>query len=616
MAVELGVPGVEDAIEIGRAGFAVVYRATQPAAARTVAVKVLSASVDADWEQRFARECQALGQLSAHPNIVTLLGSGITDGGQGYLILEYCPGGSLASRLQSSGRLGWLEATGITTKLAGALATAHRRGVLHRDLKPENVLMTEYGEPALGDFGIARLSGGWQTSSQVIVASLAHAAPEVLNGQASSPGSDVWSLGSTLCQLLVGHPPFARQGDTPGVMVARILRGVAPQLGASVPDSLRPILGATLNADPEQRPSAEELQEQLHRALSGDGLGAALPPLGDATVWTPAAGAVPGRPPPPPNPPGVAAAAASGPPLAPPSGSVASGGLPPPPPPPTPLPAAGGHHRRRRGLILAAVVLAAVLLSGTAVFLLTRSSSNDAVRTADSSDTASDSSSGTRVIAAPRTPPTVPSTLPSTLPPTTTTPTTGTTPTINPGRLTLCVNDRDPAPATMRSAPNGNATPVVSLAVGTCTIQDAGSGAPQLAVDPATGLAWRQVVEVNRNQLGWVPDEDLKGASGAQKESPADCSYSPLRPGQVYREVESLSTGSHQVLICSNARDGSLVYRGVDVTQTPPLYITLPARVIPGGYEATVKEFRYEVVDHLRVFQGGNLILDEPITGG
>ena len=79
--------------------------------------------------------------------------------------MAYCAKDSLAARLRSAGALPWEEAVGVGVKLAGALETAHRCGILHRDVKPGNVLGSDYGEPELTDFGIAHVPGGFETAS-------------------------------------------------------------------------------------------------------------------------------------------------------------------------------------------------------------------------------------------------------------------------------------------------------------------------------------------------------------------------------------------------------------------------------------------------------------------
>lgn len=90
-------------------------------------------------------------------------------------------------------------------KMAGALAATHEADVLHRDVKPQNVLLSRYGEPALADFGIARLVDSFDaTHTQAFTPH--HAAPEVLEGKPPCVGSDIYSLGSTLYQILAGSP--------------------------------------------------------------------------------------------------------------------------------------------------------------------------------------------------------------------------------------------------------------------------------------------------------------------------------------------------------------------------------------------------------------------------
>lgn len=130
----------------------------------------------------------ALGAVSGHPNIVTVHAAGTTAAGQAHLVMGYERGGSLGDRLQH-GPLPWPEVLDVGIRMADALEVAHRAGVLHRDVKPDNILVGEFGDPKLTDFGIARLTGGPQTTSGRITASVAHAPPEVLSGQRAAPRS-------------------------------------------------------------------------------------------------------------------------------------------------------------------------------------------------------------------------------------------------------------------------------------------------------------------------------------------------------------------------------------------------------------------------------------------
>ncbi len=177
--------GFEDFVEIGRGGFGVVYRAHQPALNRYVAIKFLAASLSSTGRERLSREALAMGALSGHPNIVAVVDVGIPVEGTPYLIMPYLARGSLADTMAASGPQPWPEVVRIGVKLAGALESAHRLGILHRDVKPGNILVSDFGEPQLADFGLARVSGGFETTSRHITASVAHAAPEILEGRAA-----------------------------------------------------------------------------------------------------------------------------------------------------------------------------------------------------------------------------------------------------------------------------------------------------------------------------------------------------------------------------------------------------------------------------------------------
>ncbi len=267
---ELEIEGLTDPIEIGEGGFATVFKATQPAFGRTVAVKVLATlSLDDAARERFERECRSMGSLSEHPNIVTVYGAGFTESGRPYLLMAYLPGGSLQERIDDDGPLPWEEATLYGVHLAGALETAHRAGIVHRDIQPGNVLMSSFGDAELTDFGIARIAGGHETRSALVTASFAHAPPEVIDGQKPAVAGDVYSLGSTMYELIAGVPAFESPEDESLVpMLRRVLSEPPPDLRErGVPDAVAAVIEKAMAKKPEDRQlSAVALGKELQDA--------------------------------------------------------------------------------------------------------------------------------------------------------------------------------------------------------------------------------------------------------------------------------------------------------------------------------------------------------------
>jgi non-specific serine/threonine protein kinase len=266
VVTELSAAGFSYAEEVGRGGFGIVYRCTQTALDRTVAVKVLTAKLDENRE-RFMREQRAMGRLTGHPNIVGVLQVGETDSGYPYLVMQYHRQGSLEVRIHRSGPLPLDEVVRLGVKMAGALDTAHQRGILHRDVKPANVLLTDYGEPALCDFGIAHISGAFKTAAGTFTGSPAFTAPEVLSGDPPSQSSDVYGLGATLFAALTGHAAFERRsGEQMVAQFLRIASESAPDLRETgIPDDICTVVERAMSHDPDDRPSAASLGEEIQR---------------------------------------------------------------------------------------------------------------------------------------------------------------------------------------------------------------------------------------------------------------------------------------------------------------------------------------------------------------
>jgi len=292
--VELGIRGVEDAVEIGRGGFAVVYRAFQPAFERFVAVKVLDISaVDAAAQGSFQRECRAIGKLSGRPNILTVHEAGLTETGRPYLVMALAKE-SLEDSLDRRGSIPVPEVVEIGLKVGGALEFAHRAGILHRDVKPANILISEDGEPQLADFGIARVASATLLSGSGLAFTPTHAPPEAVEGKPPTAAADVYSLASTLFNLIAGHAAFVEDpDDSLFVVLARVGTAPVPDLRPrGVPDPLCRVIENGMAKDPGERPpSAAAFTAALEAARQPAGVGAGLGAGDDSPPTSQSAGA-------------------------------------------------------------------------------------------------------------------------------------------------------------------------------------------------------------------------------------------------------------------------------------------------------------------------------------
>jgi hypothetical protein len=268
------LPGYANISEIATGTFATVYRATELGTGRPVALKVLRvADTSRQMVEVFDQELEALSLLSNHPNVTTLYRTFITPEGRPVLVLELCKG-SLAQRVRQNGPMSAQEVVQVGVKIAGALETAHRAGLLHRDMKPQNILVSEFDEPVLADFGVAALQVAAQSTEGVFGFTTLHAPPEALEGQPLSPAADIYGLASSMYQLLFGRGPFAAfDGEAPASVILRILRDPAPRPpAAEVPIALADLLEGALAKDPARRPqSAGAFAESLREveALAG-----------------------------------------------------------------------------------------------------------------------------------------------------------------------------------------------------------------------------------------------------------------------------------------------------------------------------------------------------------
>jgi serine/threonine protein kinase/N-acetylneuraminic acid mutarotase len=275
IAAELAAAGFEDARQVARGGAGVIYRCYETALGRNVAVKVLPSHMDEDSRERFLREGYAMGGLSGHPNIVNILRVGVTASNRPYIVMPYHAADSLAVRLRREGPVPWPEALRIGVKLCGALETAHRAGTLHRDIKPANILINDYGEPQLSDFGIAHIEGGYETATGFFSGTIDYTAPEVMTGNPATVAADMYSLGATIYALIAGNAAHERRKGED--LIAQYLRisttGVPDMRPDGIPDAVCLAIERAMSLDPADRPAtAEQFGRELQGAQRLNGL--------------------------------------------------------------------------------------------------------------------------------------------------------------------------------------------------------------------------------------------------------------------------------------------------------------------------------------------------------
>src|SRR5436305_2496843 len=175
---------------------------------RKVALKLLYGrfAQDPDFVERFGREAQAAAGLQ-HPNVVGVYDRGSFDDTY-YIAMEYLSGRSLKQLIRQEAPLDPVRAIDVTIQILRAARFAHRRGVIHRDLKPHNVIIDDSGHAKVTDFGIARAGPSDRTETRSIMGTAQYLSPEQAQGHAVSPGSDLYSIGVVLYELLTGRVPF------------------------------------------------------------------------------------------------------------------------------------------------------------------------------------------------------------------------------------------------------------------------------------------------------------------------------------------------------------------------------------------------------------------------
>jgi serine/threonine-protein kinase len=286
---------------IGRGGMGDIYRATDEALGRAVAVKVLGEHYahDESVRERFSREALAAARLSGRPHVITIFDVGEWEG-RPYIVMEYLGGGSLDDAIRKRGgvepgqAVEWLEQAGV------ALDAAHAEGVVHRDVKPANLLLDRDANVHVADFGVASAAGlDSMTKTGTVVGTAGYLSPEQAQGEPATPASDLYGLAVLAFELLTGERPFS--GDTAAAEASAHIHAPIPSVSGvrrELPRELDGVFERALAKDPRARyPSAAEFVADLRHALhdAADAT-AVVPPAPPPAPSAPRER--PGRPPP------------------------------------------------------------------------------------------------------------------------------------------------------------------------------------------------------------------------------------------------------------------------------------------------------------------------------
>jgi DNA-binding beta-propeller fold protein YncE len=317
----------------GVGGMGRVYRATQLALNRRVALKVIAPELadEPDFRARFERESHLSASID-HPNVIPVYEAGEAEG-RLFIAMRWVEGTDLRSVIVAEGRLDPERAVAIVEQVAAALDAAHRGGLVHRDVKPANVMLTTtHGQEHvyLTDFGLTKKAASTTalTRTGYFVGTPDYMPPEQIMGERADARSDVYALGCLLFHTLTGRPPYDR-GHEVAKMYAQV-HDPPPSVveGApGTPAGLDAVITRALAKNPEERyPSAGDLGRASRAALSG-----AVPSQPERNLATGLAAPEPAE-----TAPGATGAAGLAPELAP----TAPPAAPPTPPPSTPAPAA------------------------------------------------------------------------------------------------------------------------------------------------------------------------------------------------------------------------------------------------------------------------------------
>jgi len=244
---------------VGRGAMGAVYLAKDPRINRPVALKAIPIEKEFEDEElkearlRFYREAESAGRLT-HPNIVTVFDAG-EEKGLAYIAMEYVPGIPLRNYTDPKKLLAPKRALELAATTAEALDYAHNQGVIHRDIKPANLLYNpKEGSLKISDFGVARMTDNNSTKTGIVLGTPMYMSPEQLGAENLTGLSDLFSLGVTLYELLVGEVPF-RATNIAVLMTKITTEDPAPVSSrrAGIPPSVDAVLAKAMAKRPSDR---------------------------------------------------------------------------------------------------------------------------------------------------------------------------------------------------------------------------------------------------------------------------------------------------------------------------------------------------------------------------
>ncbi len=268
---------------IGRGGMGEVYLAEHQVLNKRCALKVIPPEqvTEMNW-LRFQAEAKAIAKLD-HANLVRVSDLGIHDGCLPFYAMEYVDGRTMADLIQDQGPMPLKTAFSIFDQICNGLDYSHRNGIIHRDLKPANIMLSKGSDGSISvkvlDFGLAKLTQKDRaaqslTTAGEVMGSPFYMSPEQCEGGRIDRRSDIYSLGCTLFECLVGTPPF--DADNAAVIVNKHLTEDAPSLESVVgsgvfPEALEVVIAKLLRKNPVERyQSMSELRADLERVEKGE----------------------------------------------------------------------------------------------------------------------------------------------------------------------------------------------------------------------------------------------------------------------------------------------------------------------------------------------------------